>query len=381
MTQGFNRRPRWQGRMLALATALGLVALLSACGGSSSGNTSTGSSSSSSKKVTVAFLLPENLTYRWENQDAPYFKTALQKYYPNANVIVDNAGADASTQQSQAEAALANGAKVLVVAPVDSAAAAVIVNDAKQDNVPVIAYDRLIENAPSLNYYVSFDGFKVGQQQGQYVAQHTPKGGTVVVINGAETDANGVLFHSGYMSVLTPLFNNGTLKKGYESWTPNWDPANAQREMEQALTVLHNNVQAVLSANDGMATTIIAALQAQGLAGKVVVTGQDATVAGLQKILEGTQSMTVYKPLKQEADAAAQITAALLKGQNPTTTLSSLFNGRTTNNGATSVPSVLLQPEVVTKSNIESTVIKDGFVTQQQLCQGVPSSDCPSPGY
>jgi D-xylose transport system substrate-binding protein len=380
MSQRLTYRSSWLRRALAVATALGLVALLSACGGSSGGTTSGSSSSASSQKATVAFLLPENLTYRWENQDAPYFKAALQQLDPNVNVLVDNAGADASTQQSQAEAALANGAKVLIVAPVDSAAAAVIVNDAKQAGVPVIAYDRLITNAP-LNYYVSFDGFRVGQLQGQYVAQNTPKGGTVVIINGSQTDNNAVLFHNGYMSVLQPLFNNGTLKKGYESWTPNWDPANAQREMEQALTVLHNNVQAVLSANDGMATTIIAALQAQGLAGKVVVTGQDATVAGLQRILEGTQSMTVYKPLKAEASAAAQITAALLKGENPVTALASLFNGKTVNNGMVQVPSVLLQPETVTKSNIESTVIKDGFVTQQALCQGIPAADCPTPGY
>lgn len=257
---------------------------------------------------------------------------------------------------------MTNGAKVLVLDPVDSKAAATIVNEAQKQGVKVISYDRMITDAP-VDYYVSFDNEKVGEMQGQYIADHTKKGGTIVMIDGAQTDNNALQFKAGAHKILDPLFSNGTFKLGYETFTPNWDPANGLREMEGALTTLNNNVDGVLSANDGLAGSIIQALHAQGLDGKIPVTGQDATNAGLNRILAGTQSMTVYKAVPQEAQAAAQLAVDLLGGQQPDSTLVS----GSVNNGSKDVPAVLLNPVVVTKDNIQSTVIADGFTTMAQI--------------
>lgn len=343
------------------------VSLLVGCGSSSvSGNASSGSGS---KKVTskatsqkVALLLPDTTSSaRYESEDKPDFIADMKKLDPNATVDYQNAQADSSTQEKQAQAEITNGATVLVVDPVDSAAAATIVTQAHRANVKVISYDRMI-NGP-VDYYVSFDNEKVGELQGQFIADNTKKGGTIVMINGAQTDPNALQFSQGAHKVLDPLFKNGTFKKGYETFTPNWDPANGLREMQQSLTKLNNNVDGVLSANDGLAGAIVQALSAQKLAGKVPVTGQDATDAGLHDIMQGTQGMTVYKAVPKEADTAAQIATALLEGKTPS---SSLVNS-STKVGSTTVPAVLLTPVVVTKSNIQSTVIKDGYTTMAKI--------------
>jgi D-xylose transport system substrate-binding protein len=343
------------------------VSLLVGCGSSSvSGNASSGSGS---KKVTskatsqkVALLLPDTTSSaRYESEDKPDFIADMKKLDPNATVDYQNAQADSSTQEKQAQAEITNGATVLVVDPVDSAAAATIVTQAHRANVKVISYDRMI-NGP-VDYYVSFDNEKVGELQGQFIADNTKKGGTIVMINGAQTDPNALQFSQGAHKVLDPLFKNGTFKKGYETFTPNWDPANGLREMQQSLTKLNNNVDGVLSANDGLAGAIVQALSAQKLAGKVPVTGQDATDAGLHDIMQGTQGMTVYKAVPKEADTAAQIATALLEGKTPS---SSLVNSQA-KVGSTTVPAVLLTPVVVTKSNIQSTVIKDGYTTMAKI--------------
>ncbi len=345
------------------------VSLLVGCGSSSSNNnggsnTSTGSKASTKKSAPekVALLLPDTTSSaRYESEDKPDFMADMKKLVPNATVDYQNAQADATTQQKQAQAEITNGAQVLVVDPVDSKAAATIVTQAHRAGVKVISYDRMI-NAP-VDYYVSFNNEKVGELQGQYIADHTKKGGTVVMINGAQTDPNALEFAKGAHAILDPLFKNGTLKKGYETYTPNWDPANGLREMQQALTKLNNHVDGVLSANDGLASAIIQALSAQKLAGSVPVTGQDATDAGLHDIMQGTQGMTVYKAVPKEAEAAAEIAADLLKGNTPS---SSLVNNSTTV-GSTTVPAVLLTPVVVTKDNIQDTVIKDGYTTMAKI--------------
>ena len=315
----------------------------------------------------VAFLLPENVTARWESQDKPFFIEAMKKDYPNAKVRVDNALNDPAKQLAQAESALASGAKVLVVTAIDQKGAAVIVNKAKAQGVPVIAYDRLIKNAP-VDYYVSVDGKKIGNLQGSWLADHTKDGDRIAVINGSPTDDNAHLFADGYMGVLKPLFDSGKRKEVGNTWTPGWDPSKAQQEMEQILTRTNNGVDAVLSANDGMAGGIIAALQAQQMAGKVKVTGLDGTLNGLQLILLGKQSMTVWRSLKDQAGMAAEITAALLKGEKPP---ESLFNGATMNNDQVDVPWAKVSPTVITTDNMDLE-IKDGAVTKEQLCRGMP---------
>jgi D-xylose transport system substrate-binding protein len=373
-----------RSRMFSVVTGiLVLSLLLAACGsantgGSTSGGTtptSSGNNGKGCKKVGV--LLPETATSaRWDGKDRPALQQGIPQLLSGATVDYNNAQGSADTQQTQAQAALTKGDCILVVAPSDSIKAAAIVAAAKAKGVPVIAYDRLIYSN-DLNYYVSFDGVAVGKLQGQYVADHykdfVKSGvGNTVMINGSQTDNNALLFNKGAHQALDPLFSSGALKKVYEQFTPNWDNATAQTEMQAALTKNQNNIQIAYVANDGMANNVIAALKAVKLNGKVLVTGQDATVAGIQNILKGDQAMTVYKAISKEAMATAQLVAAISNG----TDTSSLTSGQTTTipqTGGASIPSILETPVAVDKTNIKSTVIADNFVTVSDICQGLPS--------
>ena len=373
-----------QSKIFAGIVVLVLFSVLfAACGSSNTGSSSGSGTPSSSgnanggkgcKKVGV--LLPETATSaRWDTYDRPDLVNGIKQQLPGATVDYNNAQGDANLQQTQAQADLTNGDCILVVAASDSVKAAAIVTLAKNKGVPVIAYDRLIYSN-DLNYYVSFDNVKVGQLQGQYIVDHYSSyvhgaNKNVVMIDGAQTDNNALLFKQGAHSALDPLFSNGTLKKVYEVFTPNWDNPTAETEMNAALTANQNNIQIAYVANDGMATTVIAALKQHHLNGKVLVTGQDATVAGIQNILTGDQSMTVYKAITKEAGATAQLAAALSNGSGT----SSIVNGQTTVpiSGGASIPSVLETPVAVDKTNIATTVIADGFVTKAQICANLPA--------
>src|SRR6266567_3588584 len=296
-------------------------------------------------------------------------------------VDYNKAEGSADTQQTQAQADLTKGDCILVLAPVDSIKSAAIVSLAKSKGVPVIAYDRLIYSA-DLNYYVSFDNTKVGALQGGYIAAHyqsyvTTNGTTnTVMINGAQTDNNALLFSAGAHSALDPLFSAGTLKKVYEQFTPGWDNATAQTEMQAALTANSNKVAVAYGANDGMANNVIAALKAVKLNGKVLVTGQDATAAGIHNILTGDQAMTVYKKIDLEANGTAQLVAAISMGTDTSTLTAGVTTAIPSGGGAaagTKIPSVLEVPVAVDKSNIATTVIADGFVTAAEVCTGLPS--------
>ncbi|OLC61662.1 MAG: sugar ABC transporter substrate-binding protein [Ktedonobacter sp. 13_1_40CM_4_52_4] len=357
-----------------------MAVLLAACGTTATTSTSTPTTSApvNGKGCTkIGVLLPETATSaRWDANDRPALLADIPQQLPGATVDYNNAQGSADTQQTQAQADLTKGDCILVLAPFDSIKAAAIVAAAKAKNVPVISYDRLTYSN-DLNYYVSFDNTKVGALQGQYVADHyqsyVTANGTknTVMISGSQTDNNALLFSKGAHSALDPLFAAGSLKKVYEKFTPGWDNATAQTEMQAALTANGNKVAVAYVANDGMANNVIAALKAVKLNGKVLVTGQDATVAGLQNILKGDQAMTVYKTIPKEAMATAQLVAALSKG----TATSTLVNGSTTIplTGGASIPSVLETPVAVDKSNIQSTVIADNYVTVAQICAGLPS--------
>lgn len=366
-----------------LASVLMLALMLAACGsanngsstGSGGGSSSGGNNGKNCKKVGV--LLPETASSaRWDSEDKPLLEKFIPQLLPGAHVDYNNAQGSADLQQTQAQADLTKGDCILVLAPSDSIKAAAIVNAAKAQNVPVISYDRLTYSN-SLNYYVSFDNQKVGQLQGQYIADHyqtfVTQDGTknTVMINGSQTDNNALLFSKGAHSALDPLFSSGALTKVYEKFTPNWDNPTAQTEMQAALTANQNKVAIAYVANDGMANNVIAALKAVKLNGKVLVTGQDATVAGIHNILAGDQAMTVYKAITKEAMATAQLVAAISNGSST----SSLINGSTTipQTGGASIPSVLEVPVAVDKTNIMSTVVADGFVTVQAVCAGLPS--------
>jgi D-xylose transport system substrate-binding protein len=358
---------RFTSRPALHAAALGLLVLLAlaGCGGSSS---------SGSQTLKIAFLMPcSTCADRFENQDKPLFIKAVHDLDPNIQVIANNAQGSSATQLSQAESALTNGANVIVVSPFDEAAGSAIVAKASAQHVPVVSYDGLVTGAKP-DYYVSFQNEKVGELQGQFLADHVKAGGTIAMINGSQDIAPGREFKAGAHKTLDPLFQSGKFKLGFEADTQGFDPAKAQAEMEQALTKLNDQVDGVLVANDGMAGGVITALTARKLNGKTLVTGQDASDAGLQRILVGDQTMTVYKAIKDEATASAKIAVALAKGDKSG---ADAVAKTTVNNGATDVPSVLLDPVVVTKDNIFSRVVADGFTTKAKICVGPAAAYCP----
>ncbi len=322
----------------------------------------------------IALLLPETKTARYETQDLPNFKNRLKELgFDNQYLIYSNANQDAATQQQQAEAALTNRANVLVLDPVDSDAAAKIADLAKSKNVPVIAYDRLIKGSAGVTYYISFDNEQVGKLQGSalVIALAGQVHPTIVMINGSPTDNNAILFKRGAHSVLD---DKVIIAKEYD--TPDWSPDKAQREMEQALTTLNNQVDGVYAANDGTAGGAIAAMKAAGIQPLPPVTGQDAELAAIQRILAGEQYMTVYKAIKPEANAAAELAYALCRGEPPD---ESKLNGQI-DNGKTRVPSILLAPISVTKHNLMQTVVADQFWSVDQICTADFKSFCDAAG-
>ena len=317
----------------------------------------------------VAFLFSDFTTsLRWYNDDRPFFIADLKRLDPGVTVIVSDAKAAQINQDNQAKSALTQGVKALIDVPVADASGVVRAAHQNKPPVPVLAYDRLISGA-KVDAYASFNGYSVGVQQGRFLKNHLKKGATIIEIAGSPTDNNALLFHNGARSVLNPLFKSGYFKLGYSKFTPSWTDSVAQQECASALNKLSNNVQGVLSANDGMAVACIQALKAQHLNGKVVVTGQDATVPGLQQVLLGNQGMTVYKPVKVLAKNAARIVDLWLHGktfQSPTTTTNGVWN----------VPSSIASVITVTKKNMRQTVIADGYATRRQICSGIPASAC-----
>ena len=347
--------------------AIGLVA--AGCGSSSNSSSSSnggGSSTSDNKGGTIALLLPETKTTRYETQDKPLFEAKVKALCPNCKILYQNANQDPAQQQQQAEAALTQGAKVLVLDAVDAASAGAIVQKAKAQNVPVISYDRLITNAP-VNYYISFDNVRVGQLQGQALAsklkQDGKATGPIVMINGAPTDNNAKLFKQGATGALELSEHQGAQVLRH-AWTgaPTRPRTRCSRPSRR---VGDNGFNGVYAANDGTAGGAIAAMKSAGVnASTRPTTGQDAELAGIQRILAGTQYMTVYKAVKPEAEGAATMAVDLANGRKPP---ASLVNKKT-DNGQLQVPSVILTPVAVTKNNINDTVVKDGFWTTKQIC-------------
>jgi D-xylose transport system substrate-binding protein len=380
-TQEVKRRVMFRNTRMAVGVAaaavlaIGLVA--AGCGSSNDNNGGGGTSSSNNKGGTIALLLPETKTARYESQDKPHFEQKVKALCPNCKIIYQNADQDAAQQQQQAEAALTQGAKVLVLDAVDAASAGAIVQKAKAQNVPVISYDRLVTDAP-VDYYISFDNVRVGQLQGQALAKKLKDDGKatgpIVMINGAPTDNNAKLFKQG----ATGALNSAGIKvlKSYD--TPDWSPDKAQTEMQQAITAVgETGFNGVYAANDGTAGGAIAAMKSAGInSAQRPTTGQDAELAAIQRILAGTQYMTVYKAIKPEAEQAAQMAVDLVNGRKPP---ASLVKDKV-DNGQLQVPSVLLTPVAVTKDNVKDTIVKDAFWTTNQICTSAYAADCKAAG-
>jgi D-xylose transport system substrate-binding protein len=323
----------------------------------------------------IAVLLPDSASSaRWENDDRRFLASAFDAAGVDYTIV--NAEGDAATQLTQAEQAITNGAKVILLVNLDSGSGAAIIELARAAGVQVIDYDRLTIEGPGADYYVSFDNESVGRLQGEGLVAAVEAAGLetpvrVAVLNGSPTDNNATLFANGYNSVITPLFDSGDWVQVDNQSVPDWDNQQALVIFEQILTAAGGDIDAAIAANDGLAGSVIAALENQGLP-YIPVTGQDATVGGIQNILAGKQSMTVYKAIKAEAEAAAALAVGLLNGED----VSAMVSGAV-NNGTNDVPSVLLVPVSVTKDNIEETVIADGFRTWEEICVGDFAQFCP----
>jgi D-xylose transport system substrate-binding protein len=336
----------------------------------------------SAGKGSVTVILPDTVSStRYVEFDAPYLKQAFAAAgLSTSDLTVENALGSDATQLSMAQSAVTKGASVLVVDPLDSGVGAHIESYAKQHGVAVIDYDRLTLGG-TRSYYVSFNNVKVGQVMGQgltaCVTAWGVKNPNVIVMRGAPTDNNATLFAQGYDGVLAPLFSKGTYKD-VSNPAGTWTPSVALSEFQQQYTA-HKNINAALIPNDENGAPIIHYLQGQGVKAKTFpTTGQDATLTGLQNILTGYQCGTVYKPIYEEAQAAAALALYVRAGQTPP---SSLVNGSTQDTTANvSVPSVLLNPEWVTTANMNSTVIADKFVPASQLCAGSFASSCTAAG-
>jgi len=374
-------RPATRHRYVLLLIALALV--VTACGGGGeaeeAGSEAAGADAGTEAAAEeggegggdglIAVLLPDSASSdRWETDDRPAFEAAFEELgLSSDDYQIQNAEGDAANQQSQAEQAITNGATVLVLTNLDSGSGATIIDNAKAQDVSVIDYDRLTLEGDA-DYYVSFDNEAVGRLQGEtlvdcveeQVDAETPR---VAVLNGAPTDNNATLFKNGYDSVINPLFESGEWEEVDDQAVPDWDNQQALVIFEQMLTAADNDVDAVVAANDGLGNAAIQALTSAGLEG-IPVTGQDATVGGIQNIVAGNQCMTVYKAITREAQAAAELAVALRDGEEASEATGSV------DNGAKEVPAVLLEPVAVTIDNINETVIEDGFRTVEEICTG-----------
>jgi D-xylose transport system substrate-binding protein len=318
----------------------------------------------------IWFLMPNSTIARLESQDRPFFEANIKSVAPDVKVTVVNAEGSNEKQLAQAEAALADGADVIAVMANDQTAAGVIVEKAHEAGVPVIGVERPINDAP-LDYIAAVRVQDMGVTMGEWIMANTKDGDRIAVVNGDKTDGNAVLFNEGYMSVLQPAFDAGTRVEVANVWTPGWDPANAQREMEQILTKENNEVDAVLASNDGLAGGVIAALKAQDMT--VPVTGVDASLAGVQRVLKGEQGMTLLISINELHQQVGAIAGALLKGEEPP---ADLFTGTFDNGTAEGVPWAARSGVLIDKDTYQAA-IDDGGFTLEELCEGLDAGTGP----
>lgn len=366
-----RRAPRLLGLLLGLVAVLALVG--AGCGGDDEG----------SGDGSIWVLLPDSASSdRWEKDDRRYFEAAFDEAGVEYNIV--NAEGDAATQLSQAEQAINADASVILLVNLSSESGATIIDKAREADVKVVDYDRLTAAGSGADVYVSFDNVKVGQAMADTVGPvidelpaDKPK---IVMMNGGPTDNNSKLFKQGYNE--TGDFAVKT-KAAAGEWevvadqdVPDWDNQQALTLFEQILVAQKNAVDAVFAANDGIAGSVISALQSAGV-DPIPVSGQDATASGIQNVLAGRQTMTVYKPIEAEANAAADAAVALLNDEN-VEDLEGDFEVMSINNGETDLPFIALTPIAVNKDNIADTVIADGFRTWAEVCTGEYKQFCPA---
>jgi D-xylose transport system substrate-binding protein len=356
-----NHVSRWALAALTAVLAVGLVA--------AAASARTNKSAASSASIKACALLPDTKSStRYVLFDAPYLKAAFRKAGVAAQVL--NALNDPQKQKSQAQQCLAKGAKVILLDQINAASGNSITNLAVSQHAKVIDYDRLVVGSKAA-YYVSFDNVRVGKLQGAGLVKGLKARGkygshpVIAELNGGTTDNNAHLFKKGYDSVLNPLYKNGTFKKATagDQWT-DWDPIKGRQIFDQMLARNGNKIDGVLAANDGLAGAVVASLKAHGLK-SVPLTGQDATPTGVQYILAGWQSGTVYKSVRKEANAAAAAAIAIIKGKKVPG-----VNGK-----VSGTKSILLTPVWITKANYK-LLFKEGFLKRSQVCVGEYKKYC-----
>ncbi|MCM8526644.1 MAG: substrate-binding domain-containing protein [Lentisphaeraceae bacterium] len=323
-----------------------------------SSSTSTTDKTSESKKTVIGFSMDTLQEARWKKDRDIFVENAESL---GAEVIVTSANSDDKQQIKDVETLITKKVDVIVIIPHDGKAMAKAVEMAHAAGIPVIAYDRLITES-DLDLYITFDNEKVGETQAQYLVDSLPKGkkSKIVRIYGAPTDNNAKLFKSGQDRVIDKAVKDGLVEVVHEDWAENWAPGNAKKIMNAAISKNGTDIQGVLASNDGTAGGAVQVLKEEKIAGQVIVTGQDADLVAVQRIIGGQQHMTVYKPIKNIAASAAQLAHKLANGK-PVIARSAIANGKI------DVPSVLLEVTVVDKNNIEETIVKDGFHSKKDL--------------
>ena len=322
------------------------IAVMMVCAG--------GNAMADAKNPKIGFSIDDLRLERWA-RDRDYFVAAAEK--GGAKVFVQSADASEQRQIAQIENLISRGVDVLVIVPYNATVLNNAIREAKKAKIKVLSYDRLILNA-DVDAYISFDNKKVGELQAKGVLAVKPKG-NYYLLGGAPTDNNAKMLREGQLAVLQPLIDKGDIKVIGKQWVKDWSPSEAMSIIENALTANGNKLDAVVASNDATAGGAVQALASQKLDGKVAVSGQDADLAGVRRVIAGTQTMTVYKPLKLISTEAANLSIQLVRGEKPA------FNAKI-NNGFKQVDTRLLEPTLLTKANVD-TVVTDGFYTKAQL--------------
>jgi D-xylose transport system substrate-binding protein len=319
--------------------------------------------------IVLGFSMDTLKEERWQ-RDKDLVEKRAKELGIQVNVQVANG--DDNLQIKQAENLLTQGVDVLIVAPHNGEVAAAIVEAAHRQGVPVIAYDRLIQNS-DVDLYISHQVVKMGEMQAKYLLDHVnKKPANFVIVGGSPTDHNAILLHQGQMNILKPAVDRGDVKIVTDQYAKEWQASAALNIVENALTQANNQVDAVVCSNDGTARGAVQALEGQGLAGKVLVSGQDADLASLKLIAEGKQTMTVYKSIQPLAHGAVDAAIKFARGEKVETT-------ETIDNGYKKVPAILLEPVAVDRNNLLDTVVKDGYQKLEEICAGIPPDKCPKP--
>jgi D-xylose transport system substrate-binding protein len=360
-------------RVAGLGAALMIGALsLTACGANDAQTGGGGAGDGGGDSKVIALLLPESKTTRYEAFDRPLFEDKVAELCSDCEVVYYNADQDESKQTQQVDTAISEGAKVLVLDPVNGAGAGGMVQSAQDSGATVIAYDRFIAEA---DYYMSFDNETVGKMQAEALVEAMGDKGNILMLNGAPSDPNAAQFKAGAHSVL----DSSGVKILEEYDNPDWSPENAQQWTTDQLSKYDpSDIQGVYAANDGQAGGVVAALTGAGVAANALppITGQDAEVAAIQRILAGEQAMTIYKPIPIEAETAAEVAVALANGDDVGTTSDTGID----QSDYKGVTSYIFTPIVVKKDNVKDTVIKDGFYTADDICTGDYTKACQDAG-